>query len=106
MGRLQDKVSIVTGASSGIGRAIALEFAKQGAIVVCADLAPEARAEVPGEQVTSTHDFICQDGGISIFVQTNVTKPEDIEDLVSRTVAEYGRIDMLVYSSYPFAGLY
>ena len=96
MGRLQDKVSIVTGASSGIGRAIALEFAKQGATVVCADLVPEARAEVLGEKATSTHDLICLNGGRSVFVKTDVTKSEVIEDLVSRTVAEFGRIDMLV----------
>jgi len=94
MGRLQDKVSIVTGASSGIGRAIAVEFAKQGAIVVCADLALEARAEVHGERAISTHDLICQNGGRSIFVKTDVTRSQEIEDLVSRTVAEFGRIDM------------
>jgi len=94
MGRLQDKVSIVTGASSGIGRAIALEFAQQGAIVVCANRVSEARIEIPTEREITTHDLINQNGGRSIFVKTDITKPEDIEGLVSRTVADFGRIDM------------
>lgn len=94
MGRLQNKVSIVTGASSGIGRAVALEFAQQGAIVVCANRDPDARIEIPAEREINTHELINQNGGKSIFVKTDVTKPEDIEGLVSRTVAEFGRIDM------------
>lgn len=94
MTRLKDKVCIVTGSSSGIGRAIALEFAKLGATVVCADLNSQARPEVKGEEASSTHELIQRDGGRSLFVKTNVVSSEQIQNLVHQTVSNYGRIDV------------
>ena len=92
--RLQDKVCIVTGASSGIGRAIALEFIEHGAKVVCADLVPSARPGVPGETTANTHDIINQNGGRAIFVKTDVTIAEEVKNLINRTLVEFGSVDV------------
>ncbi|KAF1990469.1 putative short chain type dehydrogenase [Aulographum hederae CBS 113979] len=88
-GRLQDKIAIVTGSTSGIGRAIALAFAKEGAKVVCSDLDE-------GEQEGSTRASILNDGGEAIFVKTNVTIGAEVESLVKEAVEKYGRLDIMV----------
>lgn len=93
-GRLQGKVSVVTGSSSGLGRAISLAFAKEGALMVCADLRPHARAEVPEEAATATHDLINQNDGRAIFVKTDVGISIDVENLIKKAVETYGRLDM------------
>jgi NAD(P)-dependent dehydrogenase (short-subunit alcohol dehydrogenase family) len=90
--RLQDKVAIVTGASSGLGRAIAVRYSKEGAKVVCADLTPTARSQEESE--ITTHDLIVKQGGKAIFVQTDVGDAAQVENLVQATVKEYGRLDM------------
>lgn len=94
--RLEDKVSIVTGSSSGLGRAISLRYAQEGAAVVCADLKPSAR--IPGleENDTDTHELIQRRGGKAIFVKTDVSSAKEMESLVQATVKECGRLDMLV----------
>jgi NAD(P)-dependent dehydrogenase (short-subunit alcohol dehydrogenase family) len=92
--RLLNKVAIVTGSSSGIGRAISLSYAAQGAKVVCADLTPSARALISTEADINTHESILNGGGRSIFVKTDVAKAKDMESLVEATVAEFGRLDM------------
>lgn len=84
---LQGKVAIITGASSGIGRASALLFAQEGAKVVLADIQDE-----PGEQVAQQ---IRENGGEALYVHTDVTKPGDAQRLVETTVEAYGRIDVL-----------
>ncbi|KAE8390303.1 hypothetical protein BDV23DRAFT_155495 [Aspergillus alliaceus] len=94
--RLQDKVAIVTGASSGLGRAIAIRYAREGAKVVCADLSPGARSQVPEESGETTHDLIKKAGGQAIFVQADVGDAGQMEGLVRATVKEYGRLDILV----------
>jgi NAD(P)-dependent dehydrogenase (short-subunit alcohol dehydrogenase family) len=79
------KVALVTGASSGIGRASALAFARQGAKVVVV-----ARRVQEGEQ---TVQMITQNGGEAIFVKADVSKATEVESLI-RTIAEtYGRLD-------------
>ncbi|KAJ9220361.1 hypothetical protein DTO271D3_7541 [Paecilomyces variotii] len=92
--RLQDKVAIVTGASSGLGRSIAIRYAKEGAKVVCADLTPTARSEE--EAGITTHDLITQESGQAIFVQTDVGNGTQMETLVKEAVKAYGRLDILV----------
>ncbi|KAI1328924.1 NAD(P)-binding protein [Xylariaceae sp. FL0255] len=94
--RLNGKVAIVTGSSSGLGRAIALAYSREGATLVCSDLKPEARAEVPDEVQINTHDVITKGGGKAIFVKCDVSRAADWEILVQKAVAEYGRIDILV----------
>lgn len=76
--RLSQKVAIVTGSSSGLGRAIALAYAHEGAAVVCADLNREARSEIPEEAGRCTDDAIRLEGGQAIFVKTDVSLTRDV----------------------------
>lgn len=92
--RLQDKIAIVTGASSGLGRAISLRYAREGAKVICADLSPKARPQVPEESEITTHDLITKDGGQALFVQTDVGDATQVESLVKAAVDHFGRLDM------------
>ena len=94
MTRLLNKVAIITGSSSGLGRAIAIEFAKQGAKIVCADFKPEARSQIPSETETSTHELIQKNGGEAIFQKTDVTVASEVEELVKATVEKWGKVDM------------
>ena len=85
--RLKDKVAIITGAASGIGKATAKVFAEQGAKVVVADI-----DENGGRQtVVNIQDV----GNEAIFVQTDVTIKADTEQMVAHTVKTYGKLDIL-----------
>lgn len=92
--RLKNKVAIVTGSSSGLGRAIAQLYSEEGAKVVCSDLVPSARALVPHESQADTHDLIQQSGGEAIFVKTDVSQAKEMEALVEAAVQKFGRLDM------------
>ncbi|KAH6898030.1 hypothetical protein B0T10DRAFT_471718 [Thelonectria olida] len=94
--RLQGKVCIVTGSSSGLGRAISLGYAREGAILVCVDLQPKARLAVGTEQEVNTDELIRQNKGRAIFIKADMSKADDVQVMLQKAVAEYGRIDVLV----------
>lgn len=85
MKEFENKVALVTGGNSGIGQATALAFARKGAYVVIA-----SRRVEEGEQ---TVQLIKDAGSEAIFVKTDVTKAADVENLISKTVKAYGRLD-------------
>ena len=85
--RLANKVAIITGAGSGIGRAIGSLFAKEGAKVVIADI-----KDGDGEETVS---LIKADGNDAIFVHTDVAKAAEIERLIKTTLETFGRPDIL-----------
>jgi NAD(P)-dependent dehydrogenase (short-subunit alcohol dehydrogenase family) len=90
-GRLHGKSAIVTGASSGNGRAIARRFAEEGASVTVADVRTEPR--LGG---APTHDLIAEAGGEAQFVETDVSDVDDLRACVDETVAAFGSLDVMV----------
>lgn len=92
--RLNGKVCIVTGSSSGLGRAISLAYSREGASLVCVDLKPGARAEVASECEANTDELVRQKGGRAIFIKADLSKADEVEAMVQQAVAEYGRIDV------------
>ena len=85
--RLLNNVALITGAGSGIGRASAILFSREGARISVADI-----DEKGGRQ---TVDLIRQKGGAAIFVQTDVSKSSDVERMIKTTVDHYGKLDIL-----------
>lgn len=96
---LADKVAIVTGASSGIGRAIAASFAAEGAAMVIADVVEE-----PLEGGDSTLELIRRSGGTAEFLRTDVSRWDDIDRLIGATVARHGRLDVMVNNAAIYSG--
>jgi len=84
---LTDKIAIVTGGGSGIGRRVATAFSQYGAQVLIADINKEASAQVVSE--------IKAKGGEAIAIQVDVTHPNEVQDMVDLAVRSYGRIDIL-----------
>jgi len=82
----ENKVALVTGASSGIGKASALAFAREGAKVIIA-----ARRE---DKSRTTLELIRKDGGEGAFIRTDVSQPAEAEALIQGAVDRYGRLDV------------
>jgi NAD(P)-dependent dehydrogenase (short-subunit alcohol dehydrogenase family) len=87
MHELKDKVAIVTGGSSGIGRAAAELFAVEGAIVVVADV-----GDSDGQRVS---DELAREGHTAMFAHTDVSKEADMQALMTLALSQYGRLDVL-----------
>jgi len=87
MDRLKGKVAIITGGGSGIGRATCLLFAREGAKVAVADYVAEGGNETV-RQIKAA-------GGEAVFVQTDVSKSADVQNMIGATVRNYGRVDIL-----------
>jgi glucose 1-dehydrogenase len=96
---LSGKTAIITGASSGIGRAIAMSFAAEGADVVVADVTTDAL-----EGGDPTVECITRAGGAATFERTDVARWEDVDNLVARTVRRRGRLDIMVNNAATFSG--
>jgi 3-oxoacyl-[acyl-carrier protein] reductase len=96
MGRLTGKVAVVTGSSSGIGKAIALRFGTEGAKVVVT-ARRLALCEQAVEQITAK-------GGEAWAIQTDVADEQQVERLIAETVKHYGRLDVLVNNAGIIAG--
>lgn len=95
MGKLDGKVAVVTGASKGIGASIAEHLAKDGASVVVNYASSKTGGDAVVKRITDA-------GGRAIAVGANVSKPEEIDALISETIKAYGKIDILVNN----AGVY
>lgn len=91
MARLKDKVAIVTGGGRGVGRAIALAFASEGAAVVLA-----ARGV---DQIKGVAEEIIAGKGRAIPIATDIAIEEQVKQMVAKTIHEYGQIDILVNNS-------
>lgn len=85
MGMVKDKIALITGAAAGIGRATALKFAEEGAILVLSDVNVEGGQE--------TLKLMQKAGGKAIFVAADVSKSDDVAHLMSEVVKTYGRLD-------------
>lgn len=85
--RLKDKVALITGGGSGIGRQTALLFAKEGAAILVADVTEQAGRE--------TVDLVKKDGGRAAFARADVSKARDCEQMVASAEKEFGKLNVL-----------
>ncbi|KAK5407782.1 hypothetical protein LTR06_007525 [Exophiala xenobiotica] len=107
-GRLQGRIAVVTGSSSGLGQAICLAFAAEGASIFCIDLYPSprnainaitSRADDFHNRVPSspgTHELIRQQGGEATYHKADVTRARDVELAIRACVQRYKRVDIMV----------
>lgn len=88
-GRLRDKVAVITGADSGIGRAVAIAFAREGADVLISYLSEH-------EDAQDTARYVEEAGRKAVLVSGDLADPQHCRDLIARAVEEFGRIDVLI----------
>ncbi len=96
MGQLNDEIALVTGVSRGIGKGIAIAFAQEGANLVL------AARDV--ERLKQTEAEVVAHGVQALVVPTDVTREEQIENLFSKTLESFGRLDVLVNNAGAFDG--
>ncbi len=92
---LEGRVAIITGASRGIGKALALRLAQEGADIVVAAKSERDRDKLPGT-IYDTAEEVRQLGRRALPVKVDVREEEDIESMVNKTMEEFGRIDILI----------
>src|SRR5258707_3489127 len=88
MNRLKDRIAVVTGAASGIGKGIAIAFAREGAHLVVADRVPEGHA---AEALAGIRSHGCE----ALFVQTDVSDEQSVRLMAEAALARFGRVDIL-----------
>lgn len=88
MKKLEGKIAVITGAGSGIGRAIAIMFAQHGASVIAAD--------INGQTAEETVAMITAENGSAIAITTDVSKQRDVDNLIDTAVGKFGTVDILV----------
>ncbi|MBI2886183.1 MAG: SDR family NAD(P)-dependent oxidoreductase [Chloroflexi bacterium] len=96
--RLADKVALVTGSSRGLGKAMALTFAREGATVVVTGRTEEPHPRIGGT-IGQTVEEIRAAGGTALAVRCDVGSEEDLQRLLDAALAEYGRVDILVHNA-------
>jgi len=89
MSKLKGRVAVVTGAASGIGKAIAIAFAREGASIVVADKSDAAGA-------AAVLEALAEIGGEVLFVQTDVSDETSVNDMAAKALGQFGRVDILV----------
>ena len=94
---LSDKIAVITGAGSGIGQAVALEFSQAGAKIVCC-----GRRE---NKLLETASLIQQAGGEALVIPTDVTQKDQVDGMVANTLERFGRIDVLFNNAGSFGAL-
>ncbi len=103
--KLEGKVAIVTGASSGIGRSIALHAAREGAKVVCSDVRLNPlEGGFDADKEVDTAQAIRNAGGEAIYIDCDVSKVEQVESLVKAAVDRYGHLDIIFNNAGIFTG--
>lgn len=101
MAELEGRVAIVTGSSRGIGRAMALAFARAGADVVVAARTDQEGGPLPGT-IHQTAEAVRALGRRALPIRTDVSQDEQVEEMLRRTLEEWGRIDILVNNAAAF----
>jgi NAD(P)-dependent dehydrogenase (short-subunit alcohol dehydrogenase family) len=91
-GRLTGKVAVITGADSGIGRAVAIAFAREGADIVISYLSED-------EDARSTADLVIGAGRAAVLVRGDLSDPAECRKVIETAVEEFGRIDVLVHNA-------
>jgi 3-oxoacyl-[acyl-carrier protein] reductase len=89
MSKLEGRVAVVTGAASGIGKAIAIAFAREGASIVVADRSDEAAA-------ADVLEALAEIGGEALFVQADVSDETSVSNMAAKALERFGRVDILV----------
>ena len=105
--KLEGRVAVITGSSSGNGRAIALALASEGATIVCSDLKKAAlQGGYEKDLGVDTDDVITKAGGKASFLAADASKAADVQAIIAHAVEKYGRLDIMVNNAGVFTGLH